>query len=132
VEDEAQFREIEAEYLRNQGHVVETAANGKEGLDKFQRGNFDLIVADRAMPAMNGDAMTDAIKQTAPQLPVVMVTGFADLPTDQVQASRQPDLIIRKPITQEQLLHAIAQTLSSQPEPSPSPTCEPQTTRVGT
>jgi PAS domain S-box-containing protein len=119
VEDEAQVREIEAEYLRHEGHLVETAANGKEGLQKFQRGGFDLVVADRAMPEMNGDKMTEAIKQSAPTIPVVMVTGFADMPLDQVQVSGQPDLIVRKPITQEALHQAIAQALAGATRPRP-------------
>jgi CheY-like chemotaxis protein len=113
VEDEAQVRDIEAEYLRNGGHVVETAANGKEGLQKFRAGGFDLVVADRAMPEMNGDKMTAAIKESVPRMPVVMVTGFADMPLDQGRAGSQPDLIVRKPITQEALCQAIAQVLAS-------------------
>ncbi len=113
VEDEAQVRDIEAEYLRHGGHVVETAANGKEGLQKFRAGGFDLVVADRAMPEMNGDKMTAAIKESAPRMPVVMVTGFADMPLDQVQVGSQPDLIVRKPITQEALCQAIAQVLGN-------------------
>jgi CheY-like chemotaxis protein len=118
VEDEAQVRDIEAEYLRHDGHTVETAADGREGLDKFRRGGFDLVVADRAMPEMNGDMMTQAIKQAAPKTPVVMVTGFADMPLDQAQAGGQPDLIVRKPVTQEALRQAIAQVLRAVSKPA--------------
>jgi PAS domain S-box-containing protein len=120
VEDESQVRDIEAEYLRGDGHTVETAADGREGLETFRRGRFDLVVTDRAMPEMNGDKMTEAIKQSVPATPVVMVTGFADMPLDQVGAAARPDLIVRKPITQSTLRQAIAQTLAaaavSQPE----------------
>ncbi|HUI07788.1 MAG TPA: ATP-binding protein [Verrucomicrobiae bacterium] len=123
VEDESQVRDIEAEYLRRDGHSVETAANGREGLEKFRRGRFDLVVADRAMPEMNGDKMTEVIKQSAPATPVMMVTGFADLPLDQAAGNPRPDLIVRKPITQTTLRQAIAQTLaaSASPRPAPSP-----------
>lgn len=120
VEDEAQVRDIEAEYLRHDGHTVETAADGKEGLQKFRRGGFDLVVADRAMPEMNGDKMTEAIKQSAPTFPVVMVTGFADMPLNQVQVASQPDLVVRKPITQEALRQAIAQVLTGAAKPRPA------------
>jgi CheY-like chemotaxis protein len=99
--------------LRHDGHVVETAANGREGLEKFRHGGFDLVVADRAMPEMNGDKLTEAIKQSTPTFPVLMVTGFADMPLDQTQTCGQPDLIVRKPITQTALRQAIAQTLKS-------------------
>ena len=112
VEDESQVRDIEAEYLRRDGHTVETAADGREGLEKFRRGRFDLVVADRAMPEMSGDKMTEAIKGCAPTTPVVMVTGFADMPLDQAEAASRPDLIVRKPITQSTLRQAIAQTMA--------------------
>lgn len=113
VEDESQVRDIEAEYLRHDGHLVETAANGREGLEKFRLGKFDLVVADRAMPEMNGDQMTEAIKQVSPTIPVVMVTGFADMLQEQTQTDGRPNLIVRKPITQEALRQAIAQTMTA-------------------
>jgi CheY-like chemotaxis protein len=72
------------------------------------------------MPEMNGDKMTEAIKQSAPTFPVVMVTGFADMPLNQVQVASQPDLVVRKPITQEALRQAIAQVLTGAAKPRPA------------
>lgn len=132
VEDEAQVRDIEAEYLRHQGHLVETAADGKEGLQKFRCGKFDLVVADRAMPEMNGDKMTETIKKSAPTIPVVMVTGFADMPLDQVQAASQPDLIVRKPITQEALHQAIAQAFAIRAGTLPPSAGQQENAKTGT
>ena len=37
------------------GHVVETADGGRDGVEKFRKDQFDLVVVDRAMPDMNGD-----------------------------------------------------------------------------
>lgn len=107
VEDDQHIRDIEAEYLRGEGHAVATATNGKEGLAKFRASRFDLIVADRAMPEMNGDQMTETIKSLIPNIPVIMVTGFADLPKDDRNISHGADLILPKPITQEALRQAI-------------------------
>jgi CheY-like chemotaxis protein len=67
------------EQLSSQGHTVETANNGLEGLDKFLSGQFDLVVTDRAMPEMGGDQLATAIKQVAPDRPIIMLTGFGDL-----------------------------------------------------
>jgi PAS domain S-box-containing protein len=113
VEDDSQLRDIEAEYLRGDGHVVETAVDGRQAVDQFKRGHFDVVVADRAMPEMNGDQMTAAIKEASPQTPVLLVTGFADMPMDGIKATYAPDLVVRKPITQMVLLQAIAQVLSA-------------------
>ena len=68
------------------------------------------------MPEMNGDQMTEAIKQISPGTPVVLVTGFADMPMDDVEAKRRPDLVLRKPITQMALRQAIARVLATAPK----------------
>ncbi|HTS16308.1 MAG TPA: ATP-binding protein [Verrucomicrobiae bacterium] len=123
VEDEPQFRDIESEYLRGDGHFVETAADGREAMERFTRWGYDLVVADRAMPEMNGDQLTAAIKQASPKTPVVMVTGFADMPVDGVDPAHQPNMILRKPITQLTLRQAVARVLAPpQPLSKPAPT----------
>ncbi len=119
VEDEPQVCDIQAEYLRGDGHTVETAADGCQGLKLFKAGHFDVVVADRAMPEMNGDQMTDAIKQISPGIPVLLVTGFADMITDGGEAKYRPDMILRKPITQMALRQAITRVLSPAPNVEP-------------
>ena len=55
--------------------------------------------------------------EESPRTPLlVMVTGFADMPTDDVEAKRRPDLILRKPITQIALRQAIARVLATVPK----------------
>jgi PAS domain S-box-containing protein len=112
VEDDSQVRDIQAEYLRGDGHFVETAEDGRQAVDRFKRGHFDVVVADRAMPEMNGDQMTAIIKEASPHTPVLLVTGFADMPMDGTKATHPPDLVLRKPITQMVLRQAIGQILS--------------------
>jgi len=118
VEDEPQVRDIEAEYLRGDGHYVETADDGGQAMERFARGRFDVVVADRAMPVMNGDQMTAAIKRQSPKTPVLLVTGFADMPMEGVEAAHQPNLILRKPITQMALRQAIGRVLTAHREPN--------------
>jgi DNA-binding response OmpR family regulator len=67
------------EYLTDSGHTVEVATNGREGLEKFHQGTFDLMMTDRALPEMNGDQLAIAVKRIAPKMPVIMLTGFGDL-----------------------------------------------------
>ena len=112
VEDDPNIRDIEVEYLRGDGHAVATATNGQEGLARFRTGQFDLVVADRAMPEMNGDQMTHAIKSLMPNMPVIMVTGFADLPEDDRWKSPGADFVLPKPVTQAALRQAIAKVAS--------------------
>lgn len=50
VEDDPNIRDIEAEYLRGDGHTVTTATNGQEGWQTFRTGRFDLVVANGPCP----------------------------------------------------------------------------------
>jgi FixJ family two-component response regulator len=65
---------------------------------------------------MNGDQMTEAIKSISPGTPVLLVTGFADMPIDNVEPKHRPDLILRKPITQMALRQAVARVLAAIPK----------------
>ena len=109
VEDDPALLEIEAEYLSSEGHTIETATNGCEGLEKFREGRFDLVVVDRAMPKMNGDQMSAAIKQFSPGTPIILVTGFGDMMKSQGKKPTGVDLIVPKPFTQAALRQAIGQ-----------------------
>jgi signal transduction histidine kinase len=76
VDDEAAVRDTLVAVLTTDGHEVESAANGAEGLKRFFSRKFDLVVTDKAMPEMNGDQMAAAIKHVAPKTPVILLTGF--------------------------------------------------------
>ena len=99
VDDDSLVREVVTKYLTGDGHTVETAADGHEGLEKFQAGEFDLAVMDRAMPEMNGDELAAAIKQIAPNTPVIMLTGFGDLMKARAERPANVDGLVSKPPT---------------------------------
>ena len=100
--------EMIAQYLLIDGHTVETASNGREGLEKFKERCFDLVVTDRAMPEMNGDCMAAAIKQIAPAQPVIMLTGFGNLMEHPDEQSKSVDIIVGKPVKLGEFREAVA------------------------
>jgi signal transduction histidine kinase/CheY-like chemotaxis protein len=112
VEDEDRVREALIGYLAEDGHSVESATNGREGLQKFHAGWFDLVVTDRAMPEMGGDELAVAVKQAARNTPVLMVTGFGDVM--QAQGERPPgvDTVISKPVTISALRAAVVKVMT--------------------
>ncbi|HXI82646.1 MAG TPA: response regulator [Verrucomicrobiae bacterium] len=112
VEDEPMVRGIEVEYLVSDGHAVETAADGCEGLSKFRAGKFDLVLIDRAMPEVNGDQLTEAIKELDPDMPVILVTGFTEALTNG-QTQRRADLILSKPFSHAGLYNAVGKVMSA-------------------
>jgi len=108
VDDEPFVCDAVKMMLNFDGHVVETANNGKEALALFDKGNFDVVITDFAMPNMKGDELAAAIKARSPNQPVVMITAYAEM----LQASGNPlkgvDCVISKPFLLENLREAIA------------------------
>lgn len=113
VDDHSAIREIVGAYLAEDRHIVETAENGAEALTKFRERPFDLVITDRAMPEMNGDALAMAIKEMQPREPVILFTGFADLLKETGQESQNVDLVLSKPARLDDLRRAIAQVMPS-------------------
>ena len=108
VDDEPLVREMLTEYLIGDGHVIEVAMNGRDGLEKFKAGRFDLILTDRGMPEMSGEQLAAAIKQIAPNKPILLLTGFGDLMKTSGERPSAVDLIVNKPVTLTALRKAIA------------------------
>ena len=102
VEDDPQVLEFESQYLRGDGHHVETATGGKDAFQKFRAGQFDMVVADRALPELTGDQLAAAVKSFRPRTPVLIVTGFHD------GRATVADLVVPKPITQDTLRQMVA------------------------
>jgi CheY-like chemotaxis protein len=108
VDDEPLVCDAVKMMLDFDGHVVRTAANGKDALALLAEKRFDLVITDFEMPGMRGDELAAAIKARSPGQPVVMITAYAEM----LQASGNPltgvDHIISKPFLLENLREAIA------------------------
>ena len=57
------------------GYKVETAANGNEALERFRRGGIDLVLSDLVMPHMDGNEMVRRLKEIAPEVPMILISG---------------------------------------------------------
>ena len=81
VEDSYTVRELQRSILEAAGYRVETARDGKEGLERVERdSDIELVITDLEMPEMDGLALTRAIRARAERssLPVVIVTSRGD------------------------------------------------------
>ena len=83
IDDERGIRKTLREILADEGHEVEVAENGKQGLEMAQAKAYDLIFSDIKMPEMDGLELLSALKQgeEAIETPVVMITGHGDVET---------------------------------------------------
>jgi CheY-like chemotaxis protein len=79
VEDEPIVRELAGDYLREQGYEVLEAEDATGALELFKRmPALDLLITDVGLPnGMNGRQLADVIRETAPALPVLFITGYA-------------------------------------------------------
>jgi DNA-binding response OmpR family regulator len=80
VDDEEPIRGFLKRGLDLEGHVVTTAVDGSDALDKLAEagGEFDLMLTDIRMPIMDGIALALAAKRDYPALSILLMTGFAD------------------------------------------------------
>lgn len=101
LDDEDAVREITAATLRDMGCHVIQASDGSAALRALARERgIEAVVADIAMPGMNGVEFARLAKQDWPALPVMFVTGYADL---EAIADVPADRIIRKPYSRDDL-----------------------------
>ncbi len=109
VDDEPLSLQVVAGYLAADGHTVETATNGQEALKVFQAGGFDVVITDRAMPVMNGDQLAAMIKETTPDTPVILLTGFGDMILARDESVGNVAVVVGKPVTLAALREALAE-----------------------
>jgi signal transduction histidine kinase/ActR/RegA family two-component response regulator len=84
VEDDALVAESTIFMLEHLGHRVTASASAAEALLHLDaRPDFDLVITDNAMAGMTGIELAQRIRETKPSLPVVLATGYAELPTGQ-------------------------------------------------
>jgi PAS domain S-box-containing protein len=108
VDDDALVLLNTAAMLEDLGHTVLEASSGKSALDIIRReDNIDLVITDQAMPLMTGSDLAAAIRLEKPGLPIILATGFAELPPGADEALPK----LSKPFLQEQLADAIARTV---------------------
>jgi CheY-like chemotaxis protein len=108
ADDEPMVREVIGIYLTDDGHTVELACDGREALEKFKKGKFDLVLTDRAMPDMNGDQLAAEVKRLQPDLPVILLTGFGDLMNSAGEKPPGVNAVVSKPFTMASLRAALA------------------------
>ena len=80
VDDDSALREVTAAYLHDIGCVVFEAGSGGAALDTLDRvAEIDLLLVDYAVPGMNGAEIAAAAGVRKPGIPVLFITGYADL-----------------------------------------------------
>lgn len=115
VDDNAGLLKMQAEFLRDAGHTVATAANGKEAMRVVQRGSFDLVVTDLVMPEKEGIETIIELRRKFPALKIIAMSGGGRVDAkDYLDIARKLGAArtLAKPFSGKELVEAVAQVLA--------------------
>jgi signal transduction histidine kinase/ActR/RegA family two-component response regulator len=110
IEDDAGVRDFVVECLQTLGYRVEAAVNGEEGLERLRAASWELAIVDFAMPGMNGAEVVAEARKFAPDLPIILATGHADMQA--VDRVMKPEQVLLKPFQIRELEAAIQTALA--------------------
>ena len=79
VDDDQGQRTVLQTILKREGYTIETAENGVAALEKIEDNLFDVVVSDMRMAQMSGRELLHEIKSSDPDLPVLIVTAYAEV-----------------------------------------------------
>ncbi|MDF3073361.1 MAG: hybrid sensor histidine kinase/response regulator [Alphaproteobacteria bacterium] len=113
VDDDALIAMSTVDMLEDLGHRVIEANSGDKALGILQqRHDIDLLITDYSMPRMNGAQLAKAARDLQPDLPIIIATGYAELPSDSALDLR----LLAKPYQQHDLAAEIGKILRGNPE----------------
>src|SRR6202051_1995139 len=76
IEDDQETSAYVARGLREQGHVVDLAATGRDGLFLATEGGHDVLIVDRMLPGLDGIGLVQALRGTGVKAPVLFLTAL--------------------------------------------------------
>jgi len=114
VDDEAVLVDLGREMLTRLGYAVAAYTSSPEALAAFRATphQFDLVITDQTMPKMTGEALTRALRDIRPDLPIILCTGFSHTMTEDKAAALGLDAFLMKPLVARELGHTIRQVLA--------------------
>lgn len=111
VDDEASIRETLKEILEYEGHQVQVAEEGEEGLLMFKKVQYDAVLCDIKMPTMDGLEVLEKLQDHAHDIPVIMISGHGNIDTAVESIKKGAYDFIEKPLDLNRLLVTIKNAL---------------------
>lgn len=110
VEDEEDIQKILENYLVDQGYAVTLASDGVDGIAKFHKGEFDLVLLDIMMPKIDGFGVCELIRRES-NVPIIMLTALEEEAYQIKGFDMKADDYVTKPFSMPILLRKIAAIL---------------------
>jgi signal transduction histidine kinase len=110
VDDDVEVTTATVAMLEQLGHRVLVASSAMTALEMLDRAQpVDLVITDHAMPGMTGSELANRIRASRPELPIILATGYADVPSSNDHEMPRLD----KPYRLDNLSSAIASAVGS-------------------
>jgi len=116
VDDDEDIRKTLSVILEEEGYNVDTAANGKEAIEKSNSNFYNLALIDIRLPDIEGTALLTEMKETTPKMIKIIITGYAELDNAIEAVNRGADGYLVKPLKIDKLLEMIREHLKRQEE----------------
>jgi CheY-like chemotaxis protein len=115
VDDDRALLDTTRLMLTRRGYHVAAFADPDDALAAFKRapGDWDLMLTDRSMPRLSGEALAGGVLQLRPDLPIIMATGFGEAADEKRARGLGIAEFVFKPIIGKDLLLAIRRTVAS-------------------
>jgi len=104
VDDEEPMRKLIVSLLSPRGHQCVTANNGRDALDKIMETKFDALITDIVMPEMDGITLTKELPKHYQNLPVMVMTGYAEEYSAETAIASGARDFIKKPFSISEFL----------------------------
>ncbi len=115
VDDEPKVREVIGETLEQLGSKVSCFASAKDCLEQLELQKCDLLITDIKMPGISGIELLTEAKSIAPWLPVLVVTGYGDIPMAVTAVKAGAVDFIEKPLETETFLRKVKSLMKRNP-----------------
>jgi DNA-binding NtrC family response regulator len=113
ADDDAVIREGLRRILLSEGYEVETVSNGRAALESLERESFKLLITDLKMPGMSGLEVLQAIRICQPELPVVLITGYAAIDNAVEAMKNGATDYLSKPFGNEEIISKVKNAIES-------------------
>ncbi len=124
VDDEPIVREVVEQYLRQEGFLVEVAADGAEALRRFAEARPDLVLLDLMLPGIDGLEVCRRIR-TQSNVPIIMLTAKSDEMDTVIGLSVGADDYVAKPFSPRELVARVKAVLRRASTPTPTDDGDP-------
>lgn len=107
VDDELLIRDLLYDFFNERDWEVTVADSGETALRAFEESDFDIVLTDLKMPEMDGAALIDRIKESQPDQPIVVVTGYPSVESAIRSLQQRVDDYILKPFNMPKLFKSV-------------------------